>query len=72
MVNFAPRWAEILPKIEEILIGKKYVFMIHAVELLALRNSYHNIHKRWVLDDNNFYSLMDLYSRYKNERDPQW
>lgn len=70
MVEIAPRWAEILPKIEELLIGKKVCVYDPGIELLALRNSYQNIHQRWVLDDNNFYSLMDLHSRYKNERDP--
>ena len=70
IVDYAPRWAEILPRIEELLIGKKVCVYDPVTELLALRNSYQNIHQRWVLDDNNFYSLMDLYSRYKNERDP--
>jgi DNA polymerase III epsilon subunit-like protein len=69
MVDYAPRWAEILPRVEEVLIGKKVCVYDHAFEILALRNSYRNIHQRWVLDVNNFYSLMDLFSRYKNERD---
>jgi hypothetical protein len=70
MVDYAPRWAEILPRIEDLLIGKKVCVYDPALELLALRNSYMNIHQRWVLDESNFYSLMDLYSRYKNDRDP--
>ena len=71
MVDYAPRWAEILPRIEELLVGKKVCVYDPSSELLALRNSYENIHQRWVLDESNFYSLMDLYSRYKNERDPR-
>lgn len=69
MVDTAPRWAEILPKIEEILVGKKVCVYDLEVELQALYNSYNNINQRWVFDPNNFYSLMDLFSRYKNERD---
>jgi DNA polymerase-3 subunit epsilon len=71
MVDSAPRWAEILPKVEELLLGKKVCVYDLESELLALQNSYNNIHQRWVLDAGNFYSLMDLYSRYKNERDPR-
>jgi DNA polymerase III subunit epsilon len=71
MVDYAPRWAEILPRIEEVLIGKKVCVYDLASELLALQNSYQNIHQRWVLDTSNFYSLMDLFSRYHNERDPR-
>jgi hypothetical protein len=71
MVDYAPKWAEILPKVEELLVGKKVCVYDPTSELLALRNSYQNIHQRWVLDESNFYSLMDLYSRYKNERDPR-
>ncbi len=70
MVDSAPRWAEILPKVEELLLGKKVCVYDLESELMALQNSYNNIHQRWVLDAGNFYSLMDLYSRYKNERDP--
>ena len=70
MVDFAPRWVEILPRIEEVLLGKKICVYDAAYELQALQNSYHNIHQRWILDDNNFYSLTDLFSRYRNERDP--
>jgi DNA polymerase-3 subunit epsilon len=71
MVETAPRWAEILPRVEEVLVGKKVCVYDHASELQALQNSYNNIHQRWVLDSDNFYSLMDLFSRYKNERDPR-
>lgn len=65
----APRWAEILPKIEELLVGKKIIVYRRAAELQALKNSYQNYHNRWALDDEAFISLMDLFSRYKNERD---
>jgi len=71
MVDSAPKWAEILPKVEELLIGKKVCIYNPATELLALRNSYQNNHNRFVLDENNFISLMDMYTRYKNERDPR-
>lgn len=70
-VNFAPKWAEILPKIEELLVGKKICVYDLASELQALKNSHENNHNRWVLDDDDFFSLMDLFSRYKNERDPR-
>ena len=70
MVETAPRWAEILPKIEELLVGKKVCVYDPMSELVALQNSYNNLHQRWVLDNDDFYSLMDLFSRYKNERDP--
>jgi DNA polymerase III subunit epsilon len=69
MVDSAPRWSEILLTIEELLVKKKVCVYDPASELLALQNSYQNNHNRWVLDVNNFYSLMDLYSRFKNERD---
>jgi DNA polymerase-3 subunit epsilon len=71
MVETAPRWAEILPRVEEVLVGKKVCVYDHESELQALYNSYNNINQRWVFDLNNFYSLMDLVSRYKNERDPR-
>ncbi len=71
MVDTAPRWAEILPKVEEVLVGKKVCVYDQESEMQALFNSYTNIHQRWVFDPNNFYSLMDLFSRYKNERDPR-
>jgi DNA polymerase-3 subunit epsilon len=71
MVDSAPKWSEILPMIEELLVGKKVCVYDPASELLALQNSYQNNHNRWVLDSNNFYSLMDLFSRFRNERDPR-
>ena len=71
MVDSAPRWTEILPKVEELLVGKKVCIYDPATELLALRNSYQNNHNRYVLDESNFISLMDLYARYKNDRDPR-
>lgn len=71
MVDNAPRWVEILPRIEEVMLGKKVCVYDSAFELMVLRNSYQNIHQRWVLEESNFYSLMDLFSRFKNERDPR-
>ncbi len=71
MINFAPRWSEILPKVEENLAGKKVCVFDLAEELQALRNSHQNSHNRWVFDENKFVSLMDMFSRYKNERDPR-
>jgi DNA polymerase-3 subunit epsilon len=71
MVETAPRWAEVLPRVEEVLLGKRICVYDPESEILALKNSYRNIHQRWVLDETNFYSLMDLFSRYKNERDPR-
>lgn len=71
MVDSAPRWSEILPTIEDILIGKRVCVYDPASELLALQNSYQNNHNRWVLDENNFFNLMDLFSRYRNVRDPR-
>jgi len=71
MVDSAPKWTEILPKVEELLVGKKVCIYDPATELLALRNSYQNNHNRYVLDESNFISLMDLYARYKNDRDPR-
>ncbi len=70
-VNYAPRWIEILPKIEEILVGKRICVYDRDGELLALKNSYQNNHNRWVLDDDRFFSVMDLFSHYKNERNPR-
>jgi DNA polymerase III epsilon subunit-like protein len=66
----APKWSEILPTIEELLVGKKICVYDKYYELQALINSYQNYHNRWALDDDSFISLMDLFSRYKNERDP--
>lgn len=69
MVESAPRWAEVLPMVEEILVGKRVCVYNPASEILALFNSYQNNHNRWMLDVNNFFNLMDLFSRYKNIRD---
>jgi DNA polymerase III epsilon subunit-like protein len=71
MVDSAPKWSEILPKVEELLIGKKVCLYDPASEVLALRNSYQNYHHRWVLDESNFLNLMEMFARYKNERDPR-
>jgi DNA polymerase III epsilon subunit-like protein len=71
MVDSAPKWAEILPKVEELLAGNKVCIYDPTTELLALRNSYQNNHNRYVLDENNFVSLMDMYAHFKNERDPR-
>lgn len=70
-VNYAPRWAEILPKIEELLVGQRVCVYDRECELVALKNSYQNNHNRWPLDDDRFFSLMDLFSHYKNERNPR-
>src|SRR4030042_3682978 len=70
-VNLAAKWSEILPKIEELLVGKKICVYDQMYELQAIKNSYQNNHNRWALNDDDFYSLMDLFSRYKNERDPR-
>jgi DNA polymerase-3 subunit epsilon len=71
MVDTAPKWAEILPKIEELLIGRKVCIYDPEAEIVALKNSYQNYHTRYVLDDNNFISLMEMFARFKNERDPR-
>jgi DNA polymerase III epsilon subunit-like protein len=70
-VKSAARWSEILPKVEELLHGKKVCVYDQFNELQALKNSYQNNHNRWVLDEDNFFSLMNLFSRYRNERDPR-
>ncbi len=70
-VNYAPRWTEILPKIEELLLNQRICVYDRESELLALKNSYQNNHNRWALDDDRFFSLMDLFSRLRNERDPR-
>lgn len=69
MVDIAPKWSEVLPKVEELLAGKKVCVYDTDSELLAIKNSFKNYHNRYALDDDNFISVMDLYSRYKNERD---
>lgn len=71
MVDSAPKWSEILPMVEDLLIGKKVCIFDPASDLVALRNSYQNDHHRYVLDDNNFISVMDIFARYRNERDPR-
>src|SRR4030065_1456849 len=42
MVDSAPKWPEILPKIEELLIGRKVCIYDAEAEMVALRNSYQN------------------------------
>jgi len=71
MVSYAPRWLEVLPRIEELLVGKKILVYDLPSELQSLKNSNLNYLIRWNLDDNNFVNLMDLFSRNKNERDPR-
>jgi DNA polymerase III epsilon subunit-like protein len=70
-VSYAPKWSEVLPKVEEVLAGKKICVYDKPYELLVLKNSYMNYHHRWALDDDSFFSLTDLFARYKNERDPR-
>lgn len=70
-VNLAAKWSEVLPKIEELLVGKKICVYDRESELQALKNSYQNNHNRWAFNDDDFVSLMDLFSRYKNERNPR-
>jgi DNA polymerase III epsilon subunit-like protein len=69
MVENAPKWTEILPEIEELLLHKKICVYDPENELIALQNSYQNNHNRWVLDASDFINLMDLFSRYWNVRD---
>ncbi len=71
MITFAPRWAEILPKVEEMLVRKRVCVYDLTSELQALRTSHQNNLNRWAIDEEKFISLMDMFSRYKNERDPQ-
>ncbi len=70
MVDYAPHWTEVLPKVEDLLVGKKVCVYDPFVELLALKNSYQNYHTRWALDDGNFISLMSLFAQFRNKRDP--
>lgn len=70
MVDNAPRWAEVLPEVEEILARKKICVYDLNYELVALQNSYQNNHNRWALDSDSFINLMELFSRYRNVRDP--
>jgi DNA polymerase III epsilon subunit-like protein len=69
MINFAPKWAEVLPKVEEVLMGKHVCLYDLVEEMQALKNSNFNNHNRWIFDEGKFIGLMDLFSRYKNERD---
>jgi DNA polymerase III epsilon subunit-like protein len=71
MVDNAPKWTEILPEVEEIL-GRKTVCVYDLNnELNALQNSYQNNHNRWSLDADSFFNVRDLFSRYRNVRDPR-
>ncbi len=71
MVESAPRWTEVLPEIEEILARKKVCVYDLEGELLALQNSCLNYNNRWALDNDSFFNVMDLYSRFRNVRDPR-
>ncbi len=71
MVDNAPKWTEVLPEIEEILARKKICVYDLSNELLALQNSYQNNLNRWSLDTGSFVNVMDLFSRYRNVRDPR-
>ncbi len=70
MVDNAPRWTEILPEVEETLARKKVCVYDLGGEMMALRNSYQNNHNRWSLDTDSFINVMDLFSRFRNVRDP--
>jgi DNA polymerase III epsilon subunit-like protein len=70
MVENAPKWTEVLPEIEETLAHKKVCVYDLNNEVLVLQNSYQNNHNRWALDADNFFNIMDLFSRYRNVRDP--
>jgi len=71
MVDNAPKWTEVLPEIEEILARKKICVYDYDNEILALQNSYQNNLNRWALDIDSFVNVMDLFSRYRNVRDPR-
>ncbi len=71
MVDNAPKWTEVLPEIEETLSRKKVCVYDLDSEMLALQNSYQNNHNRWALDPENFVNVKDLFSRYRNVRDPR-
>ncbi len=71
MVENAPRWTEVLPDVEEILARKKVCVYDLEGELLALQNSCLNYNNRWALDNDSFFNVMDLYSRFRNVRDPR-
>jgi hypothetical protein len=40
-------------------------------ELVALQNSYQNNNNRWSLDSDSFINIMDLFSRFRNVRNPR-
>lgn len=71
MVDNAPRWNEVLPEIEEILARKKVCVYDLNGELMALQNSYQNNNNRWALDADSFFNTMDLFTRFRNVRDPR-
>ena len=71
MVDNAPKWSEVLPEVEETLARKKICVYDLNYELLALQNSYQNNHNRWALDTDSFINVMDLFSRYRNVREPR-
>lgn len=70
MVDNAPKWSEVLPEVEEILARKIVCTYDLNSELQALHNSYLNNNNRWALDNDCFINLMDIFSRFRNERDP--
>lgn len=69
MVDNAPKWSEVLPEVEEILAHKIVCIYDLNSELQALHNSYLNNHNRWALDNDCFINMMDIFSRFRNERD---
>lgn len=71
MVDNAPRWSEILPEVEEALARKKVCVYDLNSELVALQNSFQNYNNRWSLDTDSFINIMELFSRYRNVRDPR-
>ena len=71
MVENAPRWAEVLPELEEILAHKKVCVYDLNNELVALQNSHDNNHNRWSLDTDSFINVKELFSRFRNVRDPR-
>ena len=71
MVDNAPKWTEVLPEVEEILARKTVCVYDLDHEIQALQNSYQNNHNRWSLDTEKFYNIKDLFSRYRNLRDPR-
>ena len=71
MVENAPKWTEVLPEVEEILARKKVCVYDMPGELAVMRTSYQNNHNRWALNTDNFINIMDMFSRYRNVRDPR-